>query len=146
MLFVSKLVLVYRRILYRLLLFKSYHGSIWQKSSTSFLIAAERNPPSPTVLSSSSGMNSSSSSTLPAGGEKLRWRKDTFPWKAQSSLHQSMQSQDGDRTITELDHDTQTEGFLSSEINLVILDVLENIVQVNNFYLKWIEIFIYPFS
>ncbi|XP_069184991.1 dedicator of cytokinesis protein 7 isoform X19 [Procambarus clarkii] len=66
----------------------------------------ERNPPSPSGT-----------------GEKLRWRKESFPWRH----HQ----QDTDRSPQhELEQESQVEGHLAAEANMVILDTLENIVQV----------------
>ncbi|RXG71099.1 Dedicator of cytokinesis protein 7 [Armadillidium vulgare] len=86
---------------------------------------AEKNPPSPTIGGGCQfGSNSSS------GGEKLRWRKDTFPWKNQQNMQHSLHSQDGDRILQDLEQDSQVEGFLASEANMIILDTLENIVQV----------------
>lgn len=37
---------------------------------------------------------------------------------------------DGDRILQDLEQDSQVEGFLASEANMIILDTLENIVQV----------------
>ncbi|XP_063863721.1 dedicator of cytokinesis protein 7-like isoform X4 [Scylla paramamosain] len=68
--------------------------------------AAERNPPSPS-----------------GGGEKLRWRKESFPWRHHP--------QDTDRSPQhELEQESQVEDHLAAESNMVILDTLENIVQV----------------
>lgn len=76
---------------------------------------AERNPPSP------------------SGGEKLRWRKESFPWRNQQHQHH-----DSDRsTHHQASHhqdlhqeSTTVEGHLAAEANMVVLDTLENIVQV----------------
>ncbi|XP_069942512.1 dedicator of cytokinesis protein 7 isoform X9 [Cherax quadricarinatus] len=71
-----------------------------------YIQGAERNPPSPSGT-----------------GEKLRWRKESFPWRH----HQ----QDTDRSPQhELEQESQVEGHLAAEANMVILDTLENIVQV----------------
>lgn len=65
----------------------------------------ERNPPSP------------------SGGEKLRWRKESFPWRHHP--------QDTDRSPQhELEQESQVEDHLAAEANMVILDTLENVVQV----------------
>lgn len=67
-------------------------------------LSPERNPPSP----SNTG---------------VRWRKETFPWWH----HQ----QETDRSPQhELEQESQVEGHLAAEANMVILDTLENIVQV----------------
>lgn len=69
---------------------------------------AERNPPSPS-----------------GGGEKLRWRKESFPWRHHP--------QDTDRSPQhELEQESQVEDHLAAESNMVILDTLENIVQVHD--------------
>ncbi|XP_069991563.1 dedicator of cytokinesis protein 7 isoform X5 [Penaeus vannamei] len=71
-----------------------------------YIQGAERNPPSPSGT-----------------GERLRWRKETFPWRHQQ--------QDTERsTHQELEQESQVEGHLASEANMIILDTLENIVQV----------------
>ncbi|XP_071517868.1 dedicator of cytokinesis protein 7 isoform X2 [Panulirus ornatus] len=71
-----------------------------------YIQGAERNPPSPSGT-----------------GEKLRWRKESFPWRH----HQ----QDTDRSPQhELEQESQVEGHLAAEANMVILDTLENVVQV----------------
>ncbi|XP_042203401.1 dedicator of cytokinesis protein 7-like isoform X8 [Homarus americanus] len=71
-----------------------------------YIQGADRNPPSPSGT-----------------GEKLRWRKESFPWRH----HQ----QDTDRSPQhELEQESQVEGHLAAEANMVILDTLENIVQV----------------
>ncbi|KAK7069782.1 Dedicator of cytokinesis protein 7, partial [Halocaridina rubra] len=66
----------------------------------------ERNPPSPSGT-----------------GERLRWRKETFHWR---NHHQ-----DTEHSVhSEIDQDSQVEGHLAAEANMVILDSLENVVQV----------------
>ncbi|XP_068201997.1 dedicator of cytokinesis protein 7 isoform X2 [Palaemon carinicauda] len=71
-----------------------------------YISGTERNPPSPSGT-----------------GERLRWRKDTFPWRHHH--------QDSERSLQqEIDQDSQVEGHLAAEANMVILDTLENIVQV----------------
>ncbi|XP_076063961.1 dedicator of cytokinesis isoform X2 [Oratosquilla oratoria] len=77
--------------------------------------ATDRNPPSPSGT-----------------GERLRWRKDTFPWRGHHHHHhQQHHNQDSERSLMhELDQELQVEGHLAAEANMIILDTLENIVQV----------------
>ncbi|XP_059491152.1 dedicator of cytokinesis protein 7 isoform X2 [Neocloeon triangulifer] len=56
-------------------------------------------------------------------GERLRWRKEVLTWK-------SSNSETSDRPKAELEMDAHIEGNFCTEIGLVILDTLENIVQV----------------
>jgi primosomal replication protein N len=57
------------------------------------------------------------------GGEKLRWRKDVLTWK-------SSNNEANERPKAELEMDAHIEGNLNTELGLVMLDTLENIVQV----------------
>lgn len=58
------------------------------------------------------------------GGEKLRWRKDVLTWK-------SSNNEANERPKAELEMDAHIEGNLNTELGLVMLDTLENIVQVS---------------
>jgi hypothetical protein len=59
------------------------------------------------------------------GGEKLRWRKDVLTWK-------SSNNEANERPKAELEMDAHIEGNLNTELGLVMLDTLENIVQVGS--------------
>ncbi|KAK3891189.1 hypothetical protein Pcinc_004905 [Petrolisthes cinctipes] len=75
----------------------------------------ERNPPSP------------------SGGEKLRWRKESFPWRNQQHQHHDSERSTHIQTSHHQDlhqESTAVEGHLAAECNMIILDTLENIVQV----------------
>ncbi|XP_022087787.1 dedicator of cytokinesis protein 7-like isoform X2 [Acanthaster planci] len=54
--------------------------------------------------------------------EKLRWRKDKTHWK------QAVETQ-SERPKSELEHDANLEGHLSTEVSLVVLDTIELLVQ-----------------
>ncbi|CAB3365687.1 Hypothetical predicted protein [Cloeon dipterum] len=56
-------------------------------------------------------------------GERLRWRKEVLTWK-------SSNTEANERPKAEIEMDAHIEGNFSTEIGLVILDTLENIIQV----------------
>ena len=100
----------------------------------------ERTPSSPSLMPGGGVGTGLAAPGNSIGGERLRWRKDTFPWKQHHHHQQQMpqncnqqQQSEGDRSsaIQDIQPDPQVEAHLASEVTMLILDTLENIVQVS---------------